>query len=825
LGILPVQSDLSHESSASRPASAERRLEIQQEFEEENSAVGRARSFKSIGASMADVDPISKVTESGGFNFGAVERDSSATNSEGFSFASSVLNPAKEPRRTSTERFNFAAGVSEKSAGLKAERVTRFMLGRHSKTDQESPGNPMEVDEDAGGVYRAPTQKRPNKLGEDQPELKLIRIPERFNQLCGGQVSGGLKVCLQVGDECSYESHKKTKAKFSSGGWGVEAPSSSRVPVSCFCKPFLPEAVAESSEVFAMIKEEEMELSRWVEVFDYISNTFEKGESEDPSTVRRLREVTSNATPKKRSKLEFSSPPIDLEFTGDSAGTEWLLSWHRETKVWMRQTAENFADLEAAMFKHKSALGTTVPLDGSMVPTVWEGIRTAHEAARSIGVEATMARTTAGRALSLVTSLETGEHSVIRKLQDEIRRLKRETLSEADFDLEMAALNKELKAALDGIQVTFQGMQRQVPAGRSAFSNLSAGVAAPNPTPIHSGSAIDEVKKSLMVEINNVSARIDADAYCVRGRWFRTMDDCISFSRHHIPEGQFQWFVDVVSYLQFTTDIIVDTDESQKGEIHEARVKRTQEQSTVIASFRTGVPPIFAGPKASRDSADPYSAIKTPQKWNGHDYLTGVFPRAEKSLREQSKKLDTAFTRELAAHPEALALATTLLTQSETCFAKLGAGVEAFNKYLLTTTYGRDSSRVIPKAAQEECWTVVKNMIAVFFRELRRVRVGAETAYTATDPHVRVGHYLWHTLQAHRIMDEFLETTFQAHPLVAPNIVMYLFEHRAPRSEVEALSTLVTAQAKTLAEQSKEIKVLKANMDKVFTDLKKKKDK
>jgi hypothetical protein len=819
-----VQSDLSHESSASRPASAERRLEIQQEFEEENSAVGRARSFKSIGASMAAGETSSKSAESGEFNFAAGSTDSRGGR-DSFDTSPSFSNPPAESRGTAAERFNFASAVVGKSEGSKEDRVTRFNFGRNARADNDGSGKPMEVDEEAEDVYRVPVQKRPNKLGEDQPELKLIRIPENFVQICGGQVSGGLKVCLQASDECSYESHKKNKARFSSGGWGVEAPPSSRVPLSCFCKPFLPESVAESSEVFAMIKEEEMELSRWVEVFDYIANTFEKGESEDPSTVRRLREVTTNATPKKRSKMEFSSPPIDLEFTGDSAGTEWLLSWHRENKAWMRQTAESFADIEAAIFKQKSALGTTVPLDGSMVPTVWEGIRTAHEAARSIGVEATMARTTAGRALSLVTSLETGEHSVIRKLQDDIRSIKKATLTEADFDLEMSALNKELKAALDGIQVTFQDMHRPVPAGRSAFSNLSASVAAPNPTPVHSGSAIEEVRKSLMVEINNVSARIDADAYCVRGRWFRTMEDCISFSRHHIPEGQFQWFVDVVSYLQFTTDIIVDTDESQKGEIHEARVKRTQEQSTVIASFRTGVPPIFAGPKASRDAADPYSAIKTPQKWNGHDYLTGVFPRAEKSLREQSKKLDTAFTRELVAHPEALALATTLLTQSETCFAKLGAGVEAFDKYLLTTTYGRDTSRVSPKAAQEECWTVVKNMIAVFFRELRRVRVGAETAYTATDPHVRVGHYLWHTLQAHRIMDEFLETTFQAHPLVAPSIVMYLFEHRAPRSEFEALSALVTAQAKTLAEQSKEIKVLKANMDKVFTDLKKKKDK
>jgi hypothetical protein len=117
-------------------------------------------------------------------------------------------------------------------------------------------------------------------------------------------------------------------------------------------------------------------------------------------------------------------------------------------------------------------------------------------------------------------------------------------------------------------------------------------------------------------------------------------------------------------------------------------------------------------------------------------------------------------------------------------------------------------------------------MISVFFAELRRVRVGAETAYTSVDPHVRVGHYLWHTLQAHRIMDQFQKSTFQAHPLVAPSIVMYLFEHRAPRAEVETLQTLVAVQTKTLAEQSKEMKFLKAKMDTVLTqitELKKKK--
>jgi hypothetical protein len=438
-----------------------------------------------------------------------------------------------------------------------------------------------------------------------------------------------------------------------------------------------------------------------------------------------------------------------------------------------------------------------------------------------------MARATAGKALALATSVENGEHRFLQDIKRDLQSLKFSALTQSHVDLIMAALNDELTKSFEGVTNNIRRLERRIPTGQvSSFHNLSSAVSAPNPTPVHSGSALDALKKTLMVEINNVSARIDAAAYSVRGRWFRTLDDCISFSRLHIPEGQFQWFLDIVSFLQFTTDVIIDTDESQRGEIHEARVKRTQEQSTVIASFRTGVPPIFGGPKSQRDATDPYSAIKTPEKWNGHDYQTGVYPRAVTSLADQTTKIEAGISRELCAHPEASALATTLLAKSENCFAKLGAGTESFYKYLLTTTYGRDPSKVIAKAAQEECWTVAKSMISVFFAELRRVRVGAETAYTSVDPHVRVGHYLWHTLQAHRIMDQFQKSTFQAHPLVAPSIVMYLFEHRAPRAEVETLQTLVAAQTKTLAEQSKEMKFLKAKMDTVLTqitELKKKK--
>jgi hypothetical protein len=286
--------------------------------------------------------------------------------------------------------------------------------------------------------------------------------------------------------------------------------------------------VSESSSVFESIKDESMELSRWVEVFDYITNAHNHGETEDYGTVRRLREVVPNATPKKRSKVDIVSPPEVLEFSQESEGTDWLLSWHRQMKVWMKQTTENLQEIDASMFRMQSALGTSVALDGSLVPTAWEGIRTAHEAARSTGAEATMARATAGRALAMATSVENGDHRFLQDIKRDLQALKFTALTQSHVDLIMGALNDELTKSFEGVTKNIHRLERRIPTGQgSAFSNLSPSVSAPNPTQVHSGSALEALKKTLMLEISNVSARIDAAAYSVRGRWFRTLEDCI----------------------------------------------------------------------------------------------------------------------------------------------------------------------------------------------------------------------------------------------------------------------------------------------------------
>ena len=59
-----------------------------------------------------------------------------------------------------------------------------------------------------------------------------------------------------------------------------------------------------------------------------------------------------------------------------------------------------------------------------------------------------------------------------------------------------------------------------------------------------------------------------------------------------------------------------------------------------------------------------------------------------------------------------------------------------------------------------ECWTVVITMVRIIWRDLREVRVEAETEYGSDTPLVMVGKYLWGTIQAHRVMNYFLQTQF-----------------------------------------------------------------
>ena len=56
------------------------------------------------------------------------------------------------------------------------------------------------------------------------------------------------------------------------------------------------------------------------------------------------------------------------------------------------------------------------------------------------------------------------------------------------------------------------------------------------------------------------------------GRWLWSRMECVEFAENHIPVGQFQWFLDIVSYLQLVTGETVSAEESQQDGVHAAKV-------------------------------------------------------------------------------------------------------------------------------------------------------------------------------------------------------------------------------------------------------------
>ena len=53
----------------------------------------------------------------------------------------------------------------------------------------------------------------------------------------------------------------------------------------------------------------------------------------------------------------------------------------------------------------------------------------------------------------------------------------------------------------------------------------------------------------------------------------------------------------------------------------------------------------------------------------------------------------------------------------------------------------------------------------------------AETAHGESDPHVRVGQYLCHTIQYHIVMTEFGDAEFHRNSYMAPSVFNQLFDH------------------------------------------------
>ena len=100
-----------------------------------------------------------------------------------------------------------------------------------------------------------------------------------------------------------------------------------------------------------------------------------------------------------------------------------------------------------------------------------------------------------------------------------------------------------------------------------------------------------------------------------------------------------------------------------------------------------------------------------------------------------------------------------------------------------------------------------------FFRELRKKILEAETAHGSSDSHTRVGQYLWHTIQSHKVMTKFIKSDFHWHTYMEPIVVNQFFKHIYAGVDVDVLKAKIREQDNILTKQEKHVKQIKYIFD------------
>ena len=214
-------------------------------------------------------------------------------------------------------------------------------------------------------------------------------------------------------------------------------------------------------------------------------------------------------------------------------------------------------------------------------------------------------------------------------------------------------------------------------------------------------------------------------------------------------------------------------------------------QSTVATSYKIHIPSVLGG-KAKAGVANPLPAFKTYELWDDKSTIS------ERSSTEASLKQSTASLKAVIADStltgKAKELAKNMVDHAAIVVVKLFMFMDRFYGELCNT-YG---------TGKTEAWHLVSSVVKRFFSDVYAVRGRAKfISMQAAKTDSISGAYLWASLQAHRIMEAYVESDFRHHPSVAPVITIHLYSHRVPDSIYQARAVKVDELLKSMAESVK----------------------
>lgn len=145
-----------------------------------------------------------------------------------------------------------------------------------------------------------------------------------------------------------------------------------------------------------------------------------------------------------------------------------------------------------------------------------------------------------------------------------------------------------------------------------------------------------------------------------------------------------------MSLLQRIDDPCKYSEDIQQLEIHAHKINRLPEQSAVVASFQTELPPSLEGPKESRERSKPFGAMPSYDHWDPGDGQTGPMNRINQTMDMRNQSIYSNIEQIMEAHPLGRSLCHEMLRLSVAFWRDLCSEIAEFNRFLLVSSYGAD---------------------------------------------------------------------------------------------------------------------------------------
>ena len=690
--------------------------------------------------------------------------------------------------------------------------------------------------------------------------VRLFVLGENDNRCLGAIGSSGEKfctlMCMDGSQRCDIKSHS-TKVDVESSCVFIRVPEHGRGKNAAFCKPFL--QVDRVAEKLSMLQEKEFSVKAWNRIFSGFENLEDISEEafntlcqrsilepQVPFTAMKKRRATEEPTPDLDDlglmdplpvasiKGKFASFSEDEDFAFKEAWSNLIscvTTLRSDLPKMKSRLKRTKIDLEVAIEGVESSvelLATDIGMDpgidhGSPVTSVWSGIqlaiRSAQEAHSLLREQEKMISTTSAALKTneiatsasvnmlrsdidnisshvrhLIQDLETSVGPSLEKLIDGYR------VGAGTTNLPLGFILERLRALESTSSSTNSGVPIGGPAFRQNAPYNDTGLATRDQSQLESSvTSLAEEIKNLHDRYANINDRLHSNSVQVDDFVFGSRVDTERWVREHVPGNEPDGFHDIMTILQLVTDPHISFKDGMDEAYLSTKVGFTSSSSARNAhSFRCVLPDIFGRMVLGSDKGFPLPALKSQKIWNPNDGVSGVRRSTTQSLKFQVENIKLMLSH-FYGSSKAYQLAFTMLSKSYAFWVSLANWIDEFHMKLT----------IVSCCTSEEAWLLVASCIRGIFRELRRVRICAQEAEKLPDKATSCALFLWGSLQAHRVMDQFLIHSFEGHPVITPVINMHLFQYRVPISMHNSLKAKVLSMEKMLVDHRKELDRLK----------------